>query len=222
MSRTATAQPARLYLARHGESEWNGSQRISGQGNPALSPVGVDQAAALAHVLADAPLTAIYTSTLQRTKATASPTAAAHKLPIQPLASLQEISLGVLEGRYRDGRDPAAQQLWQQWQQSKETLRIPGGETFPEFEERVLCCWQRIAEANAGGVLLVVGHRSTNRVLLGALMRWPREQYLPLPIRHKYLYEIRLNATQPGAQPSIATIRLDAEKIGHRYAEFRI
>lgn len=222
MTSPTNVQPTLIYLARHGESEWNDSQRISGQGDPALSSVGVGQAAALAQVLTSASLTAIYASTLQRTIATAQPTAAAHRLPIQSLAELQEISLGVLEGRYRDERDPAAQQLWQQWQQSKETLRIPGGEAFPEFAERVLRCWQRIAQTNAGGVLLLVGHRSTNRVLLGAIMRWPREQYLALPIRNKYLYEIRLNATQPGAQPSIATIRLDAEKIGHRYAEFRI
>lgn len=213
---TTTAQPALIYLARHGESEWNESGRISGQGDPPLSALGAAQATALAQLLVRAPLTAIYTSTLQRTVATAQPTAAAHRLAIQPVAGLQEIRLGVLEGRYRDERDSAAQQLWQQWQQGKETICVPGGESFPAFEERVRCCWRAIAQANAGGVLLVVGHRSVNRVLLGVLLGWPREQYLALPIRHKYLYEIR-----PGAQPSIATIRLDAEKIGERYAEFR-
>lgn len=214
---TPMTQPARIFLARHGESAWNDDQRISGQGDPPLSPVGVGQAAALAQVLAETPLTAIYTSTLQRTVATAQPSAAAHRLSIQSLAGLKEIGLGVLEGRYRDERDTEAQHLWQQWQQSKETLRVPGGETFLEFEERVRGCWRTIAQANTGGILLLVGHRSTNRVLLGTLMRWPREQYLALPIRHKYLYEIRL-----GAPSAMATICLDAEKIGHRYVEFKI
>ena len=77
--------------------------------------------------------------------------------------------------------------------------------------------WLTILQENVGGVLLIVGHRSTNRVILNLVMRWPRAQCMALPIRNKYLYEIT-----PGAAPQIATFRLDAEKIGKRYAEFRI
>ncbi|MEZ4861135.1 MAG: histidine phosphatase family protein [Caldilineaceae bacterium] len=212
----STCYPRRIYLVRHGESVWNAEKRISGQGNPPLSEVGRQQAAALAQVLCNVPLTAVYTSTLRRTLETAYPVAANHGLPIQRRADLCEICLGELQGRYRDERDPAAQALWQHWQADKDQMRLPGGETFIEFEQRILCCWETICGANAGGSPLIIGHRSTNRVILGAIMGWPHAQAKTLPIRNKYLYEII-----PGPQPAIATIRLDEGKIGHRYAEFR-
>ena len=59
--------PTVLYLVRHGQSEWNGKIRIPGQCDPPLSKKGTLQSRALATVLADRELSAVYTSTLRRT-----------------------------------------------------------------------------------------------------------------------------------------------------------
>ena len=192
-----------LYVARHGQSEWNNRSLITGQLDPALSPKGQQQSAALAQCLAHEELDAIYASTLQRTIATAQPTASAHGLPIVELPALNEIHLGVLQGRHRDERDPEAQALWAQWQADPWGYRVPGGERFDEFAQRVDEGLQPLLRQHRGQSILIVGHRATNRVLLGTLLQWPRERWAELRLRNKYFYRVRL-----GAAPEIATFTL--------------
>lgn len=208
--------PNKIFLVRHGQSEWNGQKRISGQADPALTLKGRQQALSLEKVLRGEKLAAIYTSPLQRARATAEPTAEFHGLTIETRAELKEIHFGVLQGRFRDGRDPEAERMWAEREEDKTQFKFPGGENFLELEARVMPCLQTILAAHAGETILFVGHRSTNRVLLGALLQWPRETYIDLDLSGKYLYEIKL-----GNQPRIATIRLDEEKCGQRYERFK-
>ena len=205
----------RIFLARHGQSVWNAEKRISGQGDPPLSELGLAQAKALARVLKNETLSAIYSSPLGRTIMTAQPTAEAQGLPLQTENALKEINLGSLQGRFRDERDPEAAQLWQAWQADKEQSPH-GGESFLDLEARVMPCLETILQATEGGTVLIVGHRSTNRVLLGGLLGWSRSTYLSLGIRNRYLYDIELRP-----EPCISTLCLDAAKEGRRYAGFR-
>lgn len=213
----SSQKSSKVFLVRHGQSEWNGQKRISGQLDPPLTPKGIQQAVALAATLRTEKLSAIYTSPLTRAVETARPTADQHQLTIQTREALQEIHLGVLEGRFRDQRDPEAQRLWADWQKDKEHYRIPGGETFLELEQRIIPCLNDIITQEATGSILIVGHRSVNRVILGALLGWPRRLTLELNLRSKYLYEIT-----SGQGSQIKTICLDQEKLGYIYDEFRV
>lgn len=202
----------KIFLVRHGRSEWNGQKRISGQLDPPLSPTGARQAQCLESLLRDEQLSAVYASPLSRAVETAEPTAASHRLAVKTCDALKEIHFGVLQGRFRDGRDPEAQRLWAEREKEKLHYRVPGGETFLELETRVMPCLQDILRQE--GTALIVGHRSTNRVILRELMRWPLDTALGLDLRSKYLYEI-----VPGESPRINTIRLDN---GHRHEGFRM
>ena len=202
----------KIFLVRHGRSTWNGQKRVSGQYDPLLSPTGERQAQRLKHLLRDEPLGAIYSSTLSRAVETARPTALGHQLAVNTCDALREINLGILQGRFRDARDPEAQRLWAERAKEKLHYRISGGETFLELETRVLPCLQGILEQEAPA--LIVGHRSTNRVILRNLMRWPLHATLELDLRSKYLYEIVLERN-----PLINTIRLDN---GQKYEGFRM
>jgi broad specificity phosphatase PhoE len=204
-----TETPTTLYLARHGQSEWNNQNRVTGQLEPGLSPRGRQQSEALAQCLTNEALTAIYASTLQRTIDTAQPTARAKRLPIVSLPGLNEIHLGVLQGRYRDERDTEAQALWAQWQADPWGYRVPGGERFDEFAQRVEQALEAILRQHRGQRILVVGHRATNRVLLGKLLGWPRERWAELRLRNKFFYRIRI-----GAATEIATYTLSGSKTG--------
>lgn len=199
-----------LYIARHGQSESNHQALITGQLDVALSPKGQQQAQAVAQCLRDVPLAAIYTSALQRTVQTARPTADDQHLPMTSLRGLDEIHLGVLQGRHRDERDPEAQALWAQWQADVWNFRVPGGEGFEGFTERVVQALRRIQARHAGQQVLIVGHRATNRVLLGSLFGWPRERWAELRLRNKFFYRLRLGA---GA-PEVATFTLSGSKTG--------
>lgn len=199
-----------LYLARHGQSEWNNQSRITGQFDIGLSSRGRQQSEALAQCLAGETLAAVYASTLQRTVATAQPTAAAQGLNIFSMPELNEIHLGVLQGRHRDERDTEAQALWAQWQADPWGYRVPGGERFDEFSLRVEAGLRTILERHPGQPVLIVGHRATNRVVLGHLLGWPRERWAELRLRNKYFYRLRLGA--PTAE--ISTFTLSGSQTG--------
>jgi broad specificity phosphatase PhoE len=69
-----------IYLVRHAETA---GDRAMDPSDPPLSEAGAARAAALAHALADAGLTSILSTDLQRTRATAAPVAAATGLEVQ-------------------------------------------------------------------------------------------------------------------------------------------
>ncbi len=71
-----------MWLVRHGESTWNALGLVQGQmTEPALTPLGVQQAteaaASLSDSLSDRPLRAVYSSDLRRAVQTAVPVSAA-------------------------------------------------------------------------------------------------------------------------------------------------
>ena len=204
-----------IFLARHGESETNHQSLITGQLDPGLSARGHGQSEALAQCLAGETLAAIYTSALQRTVQTAQPTAAAQQLPIVSLPALNEIHLGVLQGRYRDERDPQAQALWTQWQADPWNYRVPQGETFGELAHRAVQALDELLQRHPGQRILIVGHRATNRALMGTLLAWPKERWDEIRLRNKFFYCIR-----PGAQPLVTTIALSRSKAGVRQDGF--
>lgn len=198
-----------LYVARHGQSAWNHQSRITGQLDPGLSAKGEAQSAALAQCLAGEPLAAVYASRLQRTVDTAQPTAAACGLPVVPLPALDEIHMGELQGRYRDERDAEAQALWARWQADPWGFVVPGGERFDAFAQRVVEALQAILHRHRGERVLIVGHRATNRVLLGTLLAWPRERWSELRPPNKHCYRLRLGAT-----PAVSTFTLGGSRSG--------
>lgn len=205
-----------LYIARHGQSESNNQALITGQLDVGLSPKGKQQAQALAQCLHGVPLAAIYASGLRRTADTARPTADGKALTIECLPALDEIHLGVLQGRHRDERDPEAQALWAQWQADVWNFRVPGGERFDGFSARVGQALEGILARHAGQSVLIVGHRATNRVLLGLLFGWPRERWAEIRLRNKFFYRLHLGA---GA-PEVATYTLSGSKTGRCEAGF--
>lgn len=202
-----------IFLARHGQSECNAERRISGQLDSPLSAQGRRQALALRQALQGETLAAIYTSSLTRSIETARPTAKFHGLPIQSQAALQEMHLGVLQGRFRDARDPEAKRLWAERKRDPWHYRVPGGEIFAELVHRVVPCLNEILTQAAGTAVLIVGHRHTNRVILGTLLHWTQERMLAATPRSHYLYAIR-----PGEEPSISTISLEMSGEASHYA----
>ena len=206
-----------VYLIRHGQSQFNHQRKISGQLDPLLTIKGIEQSQQLAKILHDQPLTAIYTSTLSRTVVTARPTALDHHLPVQQHNALREVHHGILQGRYRDERDPEARLLWEEREKDKQHYRLPGGETFWELEQRVSPCLREILKTSIGKTILIVGHRSTNRVLLGTLMQWPKDSWCDLNLRGKFLYHIQL-----GSPPHLTTISLDGKTSGLQHEGFRM
>lgn len=56
----------RLYIVRHGETEWNRIRRIQGQLDVPLNETGLQQAMLVAEALKDIPFVRAFSSDLQR------------------------------------------------------------------------------------------------------------------------------------------------------------
>jgi probable phosphoglycerate mutase len=160
-----------LIVVRHGESmpyrtgmtvpDWNG------QGDPALGPVGREQALLLADRLQIEPVDAIYVTPLRRTSETIAPLA--ERLGITPVVEpdLREVHLGEWEGDGRFGRNIRegheialrmfAEQRWDV---------IPGAESTADFSARLRRGITRIAEAHPDQRVVVVVHGGVIGTLL--------------------------------------------------------
>ena len=167
-----------LYLARHGETDNNAAGLVQGRGlDPPLNAIGREQSDALARVLADVPLDAVYTSTQIRSQQTAEPTLATHpgaRLVVRD--GLDEMDWGVHEGKgYGPGSADthtanAYTELNRQWRAGETSVRVEGGESPDEVWARVWPVLVEIGAAYPDGHVLVVSHRRLLRVLLaGAL-----------------------------------------------------
>lgn len=117
-----------LLLIRHGESTWNAEQRLQGQADPPLSPLGREQSAALAPFLDGLPARAL-SSDLTRAVQTAEAIGLGG-VPTDP--RWREIDIGDWAGHTLDELDPEDVVAWQ-----RGDLAPPNAETFAELQARV-------------------------------------------------------------------------------------
>ncbi|KAI6127735.1 phosphoglycerate mutase-like protein [Pisolithus thermaeus] len=114
----------RLYIVRHGETDWNRTRRIQGQKDVPLNETGIAQAALVAQALKEVPFIKAYTSDLQRASKTAEVILQYHpSVIIEKDEALREIYMGELEGEPGNSMKPAPSKettealmrRWQSW-----------------------------------------------------------------------------------------------------------
>jgi broad specificity phosphatase PhoE len=153
-----------LYVLRHGETEWNRQRRWQGALDSALTPLGLDQAAAqgqlLARLLPGDPLPA-WCSPQPRARRTAEIALAAIGGAARPDPRLSEVSVGQAAGMLQV--DIAAK-----WPQFAPDLthpfgwyfQVPGSESYTALRQR---CQQFLEQLD--GPAIVVTHGITGRML---------------------------------------------------------
>jgi broad specificity phosphatase PhoE len=167
----------RLLLIRHGETALNREMRYIGLRDDALTETGQLQAHQLADALAIFPITAVYSSPLQRAYQTAQAIAQRHDLEVLRNDALIESDFGQWEGltarevKARGAKDAEILQAWQ----DDPTLAPPQGESLEAMSQRVLATVTAIAQEHPGQTIALVTHTGPLKAILcaalGASMR---------------------------------------------------
>jgi broad specificity phosphatase PhoE len=151
-----------VLLVRHGETEDNAADRFQGRRDTQLNDRGREQSRALAQSLRGEGLRAIYTSPLQRARATAQIVGDA--LGLEPV--LDERLMEVDAGDWSGLRYAAVEQAeLRRWRAADPAFRFPAGESVAEQAARVAAALADVA----GGPLpaLVVTHGGSIRSVGG-------------------------------------------------------
>jgi probable phosphoglycerate mutase len=159
-----------LYLARHGETDWNAVGRWQGHTDVPLNETGRQQARALALTLRPYGVHAAVSSDLSRARETAQIVAQALGVPLGPAdPDLRERGFGVFEGLTRQECELQHPDAWAAWLAERRTPA--GAETKEALAARVASAATRVAlhVATDEAAALVVTHGGALRALVEAV-----------------------------------------------------
>ena len=182
----------RLYIARHGETDWNVLHRLQGWTDRPLNETGRRQAVELADTLKGIRLDAIYSSTLSRSRDTAR-TVAGSTMTVKSLDGLRERNYG----HYQGGSDTAPEYL----RRSNDWAdRLDDGESLNQLLARSRESLTQIRREHRSGNVLIVAHRITNQMLLRALLDLTPDQTVKIVQDNDEVYLVELD---PGTKPRL-------------------
>jgi broad specificity phosphatase PhoE len=156
-----------VFLARHGETEYNAQRRFQGHLPVRLNDRGREQARELAQAAAQREWATLICSPLARARETADIVGAA--IGHYPIADARfaETDCGDWTDRMFDDVEREAPELFAAYLRADPEFAFPGGESFAQQQLRVL---EGIDAARLGPrPALIVCHRGTIRLALAAL-----------------------------------------------------
>ena len=148
----------KLYVARHGETEWNAQGRICGRTDIPLTERGEAQAKALAEKLADKGIDLIIASPMIRARQTAAAVSQEIGIPVVTDDRLIEQDYGIYEGKDRLDAGFLANKR-------RFAYRYPGGESMLDVAHRVYGLLEELKEAHPGKTILLVCHGGVCRIV---------------------------------------------------------
>ncbi len=170
-----------LLLIRHGQTDWNLAGKWQGHTDIPLNDTGISQSRLLAKRLSGWPISAIYSSDLQRAAKTAG--IIADRLELEPVltATLRERHGGVFQGltaTEMQDRFPDALQAIQ-----KDGGAPPEGESNLEVTQRLWKLFDSIIENHPGEMVAVVSHGGALAIIIAYALGFPLGQRARISVR---------------------------------------
>ena len=160
----------KIYLLRHGETEYSQRGAYCGALDAELTAEGHQMAQAFADAYRSIPWTDVYVSPMKRAIATAQPLCDAVGLPMQIREGLREISYGAWEDREQEDVRLNHEQDYLRWLTEPAWNPPTGGETAIQIASRALPIITEIESKFKSGNVLVVSHKATIRIILCSLL----------------------------------------------------
>ncbi|MCD8021844.1 MAG: histidine phosphatase family protein [Lachnospiraceae bacterium] len=160
----------KIYVARHGQTQWNLENRVSGRTDIPLTEVGLEQTKMLAEEVAGLNIDRMLVSPLLRAQQTAAIVAARCGIPQETDERLIERNFGIFEGRLRSDPDFLAVR-------KNLACRYPGGESAFDVAARTYSLLNEIRVKYAGENVLLVCHGALARVLRTYFVDMTNEEF---------------------------------------------
>ena len=155
---------ATLLLVRHGHTDVAGRRLTGRQRGVHLNAQGRREAERLVERLEGVPVSAIWTSPLERCRETAAPLARDRRLSPTVQRGLIEVDYGAWTGR--SIAQLRRTRLWRSVMHAPSTVRFPGGESMLEVQARMVDAAMTLAAAHPGGTVVAVSHADPIRLLV--------------------------------------------------------
>ena len=171
-----------FVFVRHGETDWNREKRVQGSKGAPMNEAGHDQAKALARMLWEVPIVALYSSELPRAVETASYVAGPHRVNVQTDPRLNEIHHGDWEG-LAESELPDLE-LYRRWREDPTSVALPGAEPLMAVHDRAVAAMKEIAARHPAseGLVAVVSHQIVLALLKCYILDRPWNQIRKLAL----------------------------------------
>jgi len=170
----------RLFLARHGETDWLLQGRLQGRSKVSLNETGKKQARVAAEYLNAAGANRLFVSELDRAKETARFISEACGLSPRVDARLNEIYFGKWEGETYDDIRAQYPEHFKNWIELKPDFSAPGGENVREVLRRIISFRDELSAEDES--VIAVSHGGPIRLLLLELLNEPLCKFRSLPV----------------------------------------
>lgn len=182
----------KLFLTRHGQTDWNTAGRYQGQSDTPLNETGLHQAEQIAKRLSKETIHAIYSSDLSRAANTAQTIADFHSLKVKKDSRWRELSFGDWEGMTYKEMSAHSPELFEAWMKDPLTISTPNGETLAQLAERVQAAFEEIKREHKDQTVLVVAHSGSLQSLLAVTLGVDLNRYWQFRISQASLSELNV------------------------------
>jgi broad specificity phosphatase PhoE len=159
-----------IILARHGETDWNTGEIFRGRADIGLNETGIKQAELLGEYLSGEKIDLVYSSPLQRAVRTAAAIARPRALDVNIVENLIDFDYGEWQGLSQREVEQKYGELYQDWRDTPEQVRIPGGESLEDVRKRAMPFVEDAVMRCGEGRIVFVSHRVVHKVLICALL----------------------------------------------------
>lgn len=174
----------KIYITRHGETQWNKEGKMQGWKNSDLTEKGIDNAMKLGKSLEHIDFDCIYCSPLGRAIDTAKYIRGDKNTEIIIIESLKEMGFGIYEGMENEKvKELYAQQQYNFWKKPHlyETIE---GESFEELIHRVDKTLKRIINNTNVENILIVTHTLVIKALYLIINNYSLEDFWKPPFMY--------------------------------------
>jgi len=184
-----------VLLIRHGLTDAVGVRLTARLPGIALNERGIEQVTQLRDRLRDVAIAAVYSSPLERARATAAQIARAHALDVIEFEPLNEVDFGEWTGRTLE--ELSADRAWARFNASRADADVPGGERAVDVQRRIVAALDELRQRHDREIIAAVSHGDVIRAAVLHAAATPLDLWHRFEISPASISVIAYNDGQP-------------------------